>query len=75
MSNKIKTSYRQSIREKITSGRHIEYKGLSICCINDFCPLMNKKIRYQVHSKFFSSLYENIEEALDKFFEIRRKIR
>ena len=68
-------SYRQSVKIKIDSGRYVEHKGLSICKINDFYPLMNKKIRYQVHSYFFSQLYEDIDEALNKFFEIRRKIK
>lgn len=36
---------------------------------------MHGEIRYQVHSHFFSKLYKDIDEALDKFFDIRRKIR
>jgi len=43
--------------------------------INDFYEPMNKKIKYQVHCRSFSGLYENIEEALNKFFELRRKMR
>ena len=70
-----KTSYRQNVKDKINSGRYVDYKSLSICRINDFYPLMHGKISYQVHSHFFSKLYENIDEALDKFFEIRRKIK
>ena len=72
-----KKSYRQNVREIITSGRYSEYKGLSICMINDFYePMtMNKKIKYQVHCRSFSGLYENIEQALNKFFELRRKMR
>tara|TARA_R100000008_G_C3579599_1_gene167554 strand:- start:1056 stop:1286 length:231 start_codon:yes stop_codon:yes gene_type:complete len=68
-------SYRQRVRERIESGRYEEHKGLSICKINDFYRLPNGKIKYQVHSYYFSQLYEDIDEALDKFFEIRRKIR
>lgn len=70
-----KISYRQNVKDRIQSGRYVDYKGLTICRINDFHRLMHGKIRYQVHSHFFSKLYENIDEALDKFFEIRRKIR
>ncbi len=70
-----KSSYRQSVKDRIQVGRYVDYKGLTICRINDFYPLMHKQIRYQVHSHFFSKLYEDIDEALDKFFEIRRKIR
>ena len=68
-------SYRQRVRERIESGRYEEHKGLSICKINDFYRLPNGKIKYQVHSYYLSQLYEDIDEALDKFFEIRRKIR
>ena len=73
--NKLNQSYRQIIKGRIQNGRYEEYKGLSICKINDFYPLMSGKIKYQVHSYFFSQLYEEIDDALDKFFEIRRKIR
>ena len=68
-------SYRQRVRERIESGRYEEHKGLSICKINDFYRLPNGKIKYQVHSYYFSQLYVDIDEALDKFFEIRRKNR
>ena len=68
-------SYRKRVKFLIERGRYEEYRGLSICRINDFYPLASGKIKYQVHSYYFSQLYENIEEALDKFFEIRRKIR
>ena len=43
--------------------------------INDFYEPMHKKIKYQVHCRSFSGLYEDIEEALNKFFELRRKMR
>ena len=70
-----KKSYRQNVRERITSGRYSEYKGLSISMINDFYEPIHKKIKYQVHCRSFSGLYEDIEEALNKFFELRRKMR
>ena len=68
-------SYRQNIKSRIQSGKYTEHKGLSICRINDFYQSMIKKTKYQVHSYFFSQLYEDVDEALDKFFEIRRKIK
>jgi|TARA_B100000519_G_scaffold40574_1_gene30461 hypothetical protein len=70
-----KKTWKDKIRDKIQNGRYEEYKGLSICKINDFYQPMNRKVRYQVHSYRFSGLFEDIEEALDKFFEIKRKIR
>ena len=70
-----KSSYRQTVKSKIQTGRYVEHKGLSICKINDFYKTMNNKVRYQVDCRSFSSLYENIEDALNKFFELRGKMR
>ena len=70
-----KSSYRQAVKSRIQNGRYVEHKGLSICKINDFYETMNKKVRYQVDCRSFSSLYENIEDALNKFFELRGKMR
>tara|TARA_R110002110_G_scaffold37253_8_gene123279 strand:- start:441 stop:668 length:228 start_codon:yes stop_codon:yes gene_type:complete len=75
MSKDKNNSYRQRIKHRIQNGKYEEHKGLSICKINDFYPLMSGKIMYQVHSYFFSQLYGDVEEALSKFFEIRRKIK
>ena len=55
--NKPNEGYRRRIKNKIQNGRYEEYKGLSICRINDFYPLINGKIRYQVHSYYFSQLF------------------
>ena len=67
------------IRKQISSGRYVEYKSISICKINDFYSLISKKIMYQVHCTHpkykHSALYEDIEEAIDKFTELRKNIR
>lgn len=70
-----KLGWRRKVKYRILDGGYEEYKGLSICRINDFYPLIHGKIKYQVHSYFYSNLFEDIEDALDKFFEIRRKIK
>jgi hypothetical protein len=67
------TSHRDNVKNRITSGRYVEFRGLSICKINDFYNLRTGT-KYQVHSYFFSELYEDIDEAIDKFFELRSKI-
>ena len=76
MNNK---SHRENLRDKLQNGRYEEHKGLAICRINDFYKLVHGQGRYQVHSEYgkhkFSELYEDIEEAMDKFFETRRRIR
>ena len=43
------TTYRDFVEDEIDSGRHVDYKDLSICCINDFYALVSGKIKYQVH--------------------------
>ena len=73
------TSHRDRISNKLFNGLYEEYKSRSICRINDFYPLRSGKIKYQVHNDthrhLFSELYDDIDEAIDKFFEIRKKIR
>ena len=70
---------RDSIRKKITTGKYVEYHTLSICKINDFYPLISGKIMYQVHCSSprckHSALYEDIEEAINTFLELRENLR
>ncbi len=71
-------THRENLREKLTNGRHESYKGLSICLINRFVKMDFRGIKYQVHSDGrikFSQLYSDVEEAISKYFEIRRKLR
>ena len=72
------TLYREFVADEINNGRYVEYKTLSICCINDFYELKSDKIKYQVHcddyKNQFSSLYRNLDTAVKKFMEIRRKL-
>ena len=69
-------SHKENLIEKLHTGRYEEYKGVSICLINDFYSPLNKKIRYQVHcdGKYsFSQFYDCIDEAIKKYFEIRKR--
>tara|TARA_Y100001938_G_scaffold145753_1_gene223148 strand:- start:28660 stop:28911 length:252 start_codon:yes stop_codon:yes gene_type:complete len=81
---------RQFIKDRIENKRYVEFKSLSICKINDFYDRMVQKDMYQVHCSNpkclqqkestskkipFSMLYEDIEQALNKFIELRKKIR
>ncbi|HAE75107.1 MAG TPA: hypothetical protein DCG52_01810 [Alphaproteobacteria bacterium] len=72
------STYRKFIEGEIDSERHVDYKGLSICCINDFYGLISGKIKYQVHcddNKYkFSKLYTNLDIAINKFMAIRRNL-
>ena len=70
--------YREFVANEINNGRYVEYKALSICCINDFYELRSDKIKYQVHcdehKTKFSRLYDNLDTAVKKFIEILRKL-
>ena len=81
---------RQFIKDRIENKRYVEFKSLSICKINDFYDRMIQKDMYQVHCSNprclqqkgstskkipFSMLYEDIEQAINKFIELRKKIR
>jgi len=72
------TTYREFIENEIYNGRHVDYRGVSICCINDFYELKTGKIKYQVHcddiKNKFSHLYSNLYTAIDKFMSIRRNL-
>ena len=70
-------SYRQNIKEKLLNGQYEERNNLSICCINDFY-LLRTGIKYQVHcddNRYrFSKLYENMNDAVTKFLDIKHKL-
>ena len=71
------TSYREKLREKLSSGAYEEWNSLSICCINDFYDLRSG-IKYQVHcedSRYrFSRLYTNCNDAISKFLDIKHRL-
>ena len=70
----IKSDY----KSVLFSGCAIEYKDISLCNLGNYIPSRNGMSRtYQVHSKKlkFSKIYKNIDEAVNTFIELRRKIR
>ena len=71
-------THRENLRDKLQNGRYENYKGLSICLINGFVKMNFRGLTYQVHSDGrikFSQFYKDIEEAIDKYFEIRRRLK
>ena len=42
------STYREFITDEIDNGRYVEYKSVSICCINDFYQLKSGKIKYNI---------------------------
>lgn len=69
-------THRDRIRNKLYKGGYEDYKSLSISAINRGIV---RNIVYQVHCESgrhkFSELYEDIEEAISKYFELRKKLR
>lgn len=70
--NPLKKDYKIIIED----GGSIEYQKIGICNIKNHLKTFNNyRPLYQVHSdnpKFkFSDLYNNIDDAIDKFFDIR----
>ena len=63
----------------IFSGCAIEYKGISVCNLQDVLPhgLMTRRPRYEVWSdrhKIYN-LYHHVDDAVNKFLELKAKIR
>ena len=70
------TSYRESIKKKLANGGYEEFKSL---CIATIYRNAVGKTCYQVHCDSyrckFSELYDEAEDAIDKFFELRKRVR
>jgi tRNA G26 N,N-dimethylase Trm1 len=63
----------------LEDGSSVECNRLSLCCINDYLRNSGVRgIRYQVDCddyRFkFSQLYEDLEKAVKKYVEIKRKL-
>tara|TARA_R100001082_G_C4272292_1_gene120276 strand:+ start:124 stop:354 length:231 start_codon:yes stop_codon:yes gene_type:complete len=69
--------YTQEYKSVVYSGCAIESRGVSLCNLED---VMNTKIgipkaKYQVWSDRhrFHKLYHNLDEAVEKFLELKKK--
>ena len=66
-------------RAILDDGCAVERGRLSLCLINDYHGSFRKTFLYQVHCDDtkvkHSEIYHNIDEAIDKFLELKRKIR
>lgn len=68
---------KREIRRLIQKGCHVNYKDLSICYLADF--KFNEVVLrnvYQVdcpYKPMFSEVYLDLDEAIDKFLEIKKK--
>lgn len=63
----------------LEDGSSVECNRLSLCCINDYLRSSRAtSIRYQVdcddYRLKFSQLYEDLEKAVEKYVEIKRKL-
>ncbi len=68
-------SPREEYKNIIYSGRYIESNGVSICNLNDYIQGFNRSAQYQVWSDKHRvyNLYQNLNDALDKFLELRTR--
>ena len=70
---------KQHYNKVLLDGCAIEYKDISLCKINDYYDRVIRKELYQVHSDNrkakFSMMYKNSQEAVDKFLEIKGKVK
>ena len=74
MNNKI-SSPKEDYKSVIFSGCSIESNGVSICNLADFLKGLNGNARYQVWSDRHRTydIYYNIDEAVDKFLQLKNK--
>lgn len=83
-----KKTIRQRICISLDSRGYFDFRSLSISMIQQFYKTHNTKHVYQVHCTHpkalvnsgakkvaFSKLYESLDDALEEFLKIRRKIR
>ena len=72
-------STKEDYKSVLFSGCAIEYKNVSLCDLRHFLPQFRGRLNgvYQVHSdnkkNLYSKLFYDINEAVDKFIELRGK--
>jgi|TARA_R110000824_G_scaffold209623_1_gene395470 hypothetical protein len=74
--NRFKTAApKEDYKSVIFAGCAIECNGISICNLSDFDRGLDKGSRYQVWSDRHRcyDLYYNIEDAVNKFLELKNK--
>jgi len=68
--------YIKKIKMRLSRGGYMAFKGVCISTIKRNIP---KEIVYQVHCDNsrtkFSKLYKDIDEAVQKFLQIKKKVR
>ena len=68
--------YIKKIKIRLDRGGYMSFKGVVICPIKRNIP---KELVYQVHCDNprtrFSKLYRDVDEAIQKFLQIKKKVR
>ena len=74
MRNKLNAS-KEDYKNILYSGCYIESNGVSICNLNDYIQGFNRSEQYQVWSDKHRvyELYQNLDEAMDKFLELQTR--
>ena len=74
-------STKEDYKSVVFSGCAIEYRNVSLCDLRHFLPQNRGKANgvYQVHSdnkrKLYSKLFYSIDDAVDKFVELKGVVR
>ena len=74
-------STKEDYKSVIFSGCAIEYRNVSLCDLRHFLPQYRGRANgvYQVHSdnkkKLYSKLFYSIDDAVDKFDELKGVVR
>ena len=74
MKNKTNAS-KEDYKNMLYSGCYIESNGVSVCNLNDYINGFSRPPRYQVWSDKHRvyELYQNLDEAVEKFLELKTR--
>ena len=78
--NKVTHPSTQEYKQVLLDGCSIDYRNkLTVCKISDYYRGKVKRLVYQVHCSDsrlgFSKFYRTLNEALEKFFELRSNLK
>ena len=64
---------KEDYKSVIFSGCSVEYKGVSLCNLAHYYPRLVRSNEYQVwsHKDDIFELHKNIDEAVDRFMELK----
>jgi len=78
--SKVQNSLFREYKQILLDGCSVDYRGkLCVCFLSDYYQGRVRRVVYQVHCSdsryLFSQCYRTINEAMDKFFELKGKLK